>query len=177
MLLREVDSAGLTTAELAEIRTLMDVAFEGDFADEDMDHGLGGRHFLAVVDGRVASHASVVMRDLEVDGRPFRAGYVEAVATAPDLQGRGLGTAVMRAATDHVVAAYELGTLGTGAFGFYERLGWERWRGPSAVRLSDGTLRRTPDEDGFLMVLRTGPSANIDLGASLTCEWRAGDVW
>ena len=122
------------------------------------------------------AHASVVPRVLEVAGRPLRTGYVEAVATAPGRQGEGLGSAVMAAATDEIRAHYELGALGTGRHSFYERLGWERWRGPTFVRTSRGLLRTAEDDDG-VMVLRHGASAEVDLAAPISCEERAGDDW
>ena len=115
-------------------------------------------------------------RTLEAAGRSLRTGYVEAVATAPSHQGAGHGTAVMRRIGDEVEAVYELGALGTGAFHFYERLGWERWLGPTAVRTPRG-LERTPDDDGAMLVLRTSRTPPIDLAGPLTCEWRTGDVW
>jgi aminoglycoside 2'-N-acetyltransferase I len=128
------------------------------------------------VDGRIVAHASVVERPLEVDGRPFRTGYVEAVATDPRVQGAGHGSAVMRAIDEVIRRDYELGALGTGAQGFYERLGWERWQGPSGVRTAGGMVR-TPDDDAWLMILRTPTTPDIDLRALLTCDWREGDVW
>ncbi|HEY3334937.1 MAG TPA: GNAT family N-acetyltransferase [Candidatus Limnocylindrales bacterium] len=176
MPVRSLPSAALTDAQLRAIRALMDAAFE-DFTDDDMDHGLGGRHFLLQADGELVAHASVVERALELDGRRLRAGYVEAVAVAPARQRQGLGTEVMVAATGHIRETYELGALGTGEQPFYEPLGWERWAGRSFVRERDGTLRRTADEEPWLMVLRTGPSAALPLTGSLTCEWREGDVW
>lgn len=132
---------------------------------------------LAELSGRVVSHASLVPRTLEVDGTPLRTGYVEAVATWPELQRRGHGSAVMRAIGALIAADYELGGLGTDAFGFYGRLGWERWRGPTAVRTPSGTIR-TPEEDGYVMVLRTPRTPpDLDLAATIMCGWRAGDVW
>jgi aminoglycoside 2'-N-acetyltransferase I len=106
----------------------------------------------------------------------LRAGYVEAVATAPDRQREGLGTLAMRAAGDHVREAFEIGVLGTGSHGFYERLGWTTWRGTSFVRTVDG-LVATPDDDGYLMVLRTPSTPPLDPLAPIVCEWRPGDVW
>jgi len=155
----------------------MDAAFDDDFSDDDMDHGLGGTHWLIEDDGRVVAHASVVERRIELDGRPMRTGYVEAVAVEPARQATGLGTLVMRRATDHIRERYELGVLGTGEQHFYERLGWERWAGHSFVRGIDGAITPTADEDPWLMVLRTGPSAALALTGTLTCEWRPGDVW
>ena len=176
MPVRSVATADLTADELLAIRALMDAAFD-DFSDDDMTHGLGGAHFILEVDGVLAAHASVVERALELDGTRLRAGYVESVAVAPALQRQGLGTQVMAVATAHIRDAYELGALGTGEQPFYEPLGWERWAGRSFVRERDGTLRHTADEDPWLMVLRTGPSADASLMGTLTCEWREGDVW
>jgi aminoglycoside 2'-N-acetyltransferase I len=78
-----------------------------------------------------------------------------------------------------VRAGFELGALGTGRFSFYERLGWERWRGPSYVRTPEGE-RATPDDDGALMVFRTPATPTdplLDLDARISCDWRSGDVW
>ena len=177
MRLREVGTAALTGEELTAIRALMDLAFEGDFADEDLAHALGGRHWLLEDEGRLVAHASVVERVIAVDGVPLRTGYVEAVGTAPDRQRRGLGTRVMEAATAHIHERFELGCLGTGEWAFYERLGWERWRGPSFVRLEDGTVERSPDDDDGIMVLRTPATPPIDLRAPISCAWRPGDAW
>jgi aminoglycoside 2'-N-acetyltransferase I len=60
--------------------------------------------------------------------------------------------------------------------GFYERLGWERWLGPTSVRTATGT-ERTPDDDGGIMILRTPASPGLDLTANIACDWRDGDVW
>lgn len=162
--------------ELSAIRALMDRAFGGDFTDYDWEHSVGGLHVVAVDGNAVVAHASVVRRRLDVGGRSFDTGYVEAVATAPDQQGLGFGTAVMRRAADLIPAHHELGALSTGEHHFYQRLGWERWMGPTFVR--DGNeLIRTPDEDDGIMVLRFGSSAGLDLGDPIVCEARSGDDW
>ena len=176
---RRVRTDGLSPQELDALRALMDAAFppgnEG-FGDHDWEHAVGGTHFLVEVDGEIVSHASVVERTLEIGGRPVRAAYVEAVATAPDRQGRGHGTAVMRAVGDHIRDHFELGALGTGAHHFYERLGWETWQGQAFVRAAEG-LTRTPDEEGYILVLRTPTSPAFGLTEPITCDWRPGDVW
>ncbi len=124
----------------------------------------------------MAAHASVVERTIHVGDRPLRTGYVEAVATAPEQQRRGLGTLVMAEVGAIIRDGYELGALGTGVHPFYERLGWITWRGPTAVRTTDGLLR-TPDEDGFIMVLPTPMSPALDLEATISCDSRPGDAW
>jgi len=177
--LRRVPTAALTPRELRAIRGLMDVAFgTGDeaFADEDWVHALGGEHFVQDLVGEIVSHAAVVQRSLEIGGRLLRTGYVEAVATAPDEQGKGHGSLVMEAATEHIRSTFELGALGTGRHSFYERLGWETWRGPAFVRSPEGE-RRTPDDEGYILVLRTTTSTSFHLDEPISCDWRPGDVW
>jgi aminoglycoside 2'-N-acetyltransferase I len=162
------------------VRAVVDAAFEeygrGDFTEDDWEHALGGRHFLLELGDAIVGHAAVVERWLEIGGHRLRTGYVEAVAIEPGRQRRGLGTILMRDVNDVVRADFELGALGTGRHAFYERLGWQTWRGPSAVRTPAG-LEPTPDEDGYILVLRTPSSPPFDLTEPISCEWRPGDVW
>jgi aminoglycoside 2'-N-acetyltransferase I len=177
---RRRPSADLTDAEVAALGALLRAAFEGHahggFTDDDWHHALGGLHFLVREQGTLIAHASVVERSLHVGGVPLRTGYVEAVATLPARQRQGFGSAVMRAAGEHIAANFELGALGTGSHGFYERLGWRTWRGPTYVRTEHG-LERSADEDGYIMVLATPSSPTLDLDAPISCEWRPGDAW
>lgn len=171
-----VRTAEVPAATLAEIRALMDDAFDGDFDDDDWAHTLGGWHAIVREDGGVVAHAAVVARVLHAGERSFRTGYVEGVATAPDRQHRGLGTQAMTEIGALIRRDFELGALGTGEWAFYEQLGWERWQGPTSVRTATGFVRTEEDDDG-VMVLRFGPSASLDLAGPLACEERPGDVW
>ena len=178
--LRRLATDQLTSLEVAAIRILMTVAFGDEederFSEEDWAHSIGGTHFVLDVDGVLVTHAAVVEREIRVDGRPLRTGYVEAVATAPDRQGAGFGSIVMGEVNTFIREGFELGMLGTGRHHFYERLGWSTWAGPSFVRTPTG-LRRTPDEDGYLLVLKTPTSPDLDVNAPINCDWRPGDVW
>ena len=167
----------LDPGERTAIRALLDAAYAGDFSDDDWAHALGGTHALVETDGAVVAHAAVVPRVLDAGTQRVRAGYVEAVAVLPARQGTGLGTAVMRALGEILARQFELGALSTGEWRFYERLGWERWRGPTWVRHPHGRLERSPDDDDSLMILRTPRTPAIDLFAPLTCDARPGDVW
>jgi aminoglycoside 2'-N-acetyltransferase I len=176
---RRLATPELTGHEIDAIRRLLWAAFpagEEGFTESDWDHALGGLHFVLEQEGRVVSHASVVERRLWIDDRPLRTGYVEAVATEPGRQGGGLGTVVMAEVTAYIRGSFELGALGTGRHAFYERLGWETWRGPTFVRAPDG-LRPTSQEDGFVLVLRTPTTPALDPKAAIACDWRDGDVW
>ena len=166
----------ISSALLAQIRGFVDEAFDGDFSADDWQHTLGGWRVIAFEGADPVAHAAVVPRLLRVATRLFQAGYVEAVATRPGRQRTGLGSLVMASATRLIPTHFELGALSTPSPSFYQRFGWESWRGPSFVE--DGAqLIRTADEDDGLMVLRCGPSADIDLTASIACQPRAGDDW
>lgn len=168
---------------LAQVRALLDAAFEDPaepdeaFTDDDWQHALGGTHVVQLdAAGRVVAHAAVVDRILDVGGRPLRTGYVEGVATRADLRHRGHGSRCLARIGDVLRERHQLGALATGAFTFYEHLGWERWRGPSFVRIGDG-LQRTAEDDDAIMVLRVDPTLVPDLAAPISCDHRPGDVW
>jgi aminoglycoside 2'-N-acetyltransferase I len=165
----------LTPAFLASLKRMLEECY-GEPLAEDWEHALGGVHFYIEEDGEPVAHASVVERRLETGDQQFRTGYIEAVATRPDRQRRGLGSRVVQAATAHVLEEYELGGLSTGQNDLFARFGWETWRGPTFVRTDSG-LERTAAEDGGVMILRAGPSAGVDLDGAVSCEWRSGDVW
>lgn len=171
-----VTSEMLTANVRGSLRTMLDEAFDDDFSDHDWAHALGGWHAVVLDELQPVAHASVVERRLDVAGTPFRAGYVEAVATSADWRQRGLGSVVMGELGSVIEANFELGALSTGVHDFYARFGWERWLGPTAVRHGTG-IDPTPDDDGALMVLRFGPSAVIDLCAPISCDARPGADW
>ena len=173
---RLLTAADATDDLLAEVRRLLVKAFAGDFSDEDWGHTVGGWHVVVSDGGVVVAHAAVVPRVLHVDGAPVRAGYVEGVATAAGRRREGLGSRAMVAAGAVVRRSFELGALSTACHAFYQRLGWERWEGPTFVRRGDEEIR-TEDEDDGIMVLRFGPSAGLDLRSAMACEGRAGDDW
>ncbi len=104
-------------------------------------------------------------------------GYVEAVATRTERQGAGIGLAVMEALHNEMQHRWSVGVLSTGrARGFYERLGWMSWEGPSYVRTEQGEVR-TKEEDAGLMVRTIDGTPSIERTVSMTCENRSGDAW
>ena len=176
---RQLATEELSEAEVALVRAILRDAFAGDgegFTNEDWVHALGGSHFVLERDGTILAHAAVVERELHAGGLPVRSGYVEAVATRPDAQGRGYGARVIEAVNEHIRDTYALGALSAAAPEFYIRLGWKPWLGPTAVRTAAGEAR-TPEDDGDIMVLATPSSPALDRHAVLSCPWRPGDVW
>jgi aminoglycoside 2'-N-acetyltransferase I len=83
---------------------------------------------------------------------------------------------VLRDLTTVLRREFEMGALSTSRHAFYERLGWERWQGPTFVRDGAETIRTEAEDDG-VMVLRFGPSARVDVTAPIACERRCGDDW
>jgi aminoglycoside 2'-N-acetyltransferase I len=161
---------------LEAVRLFVVEAFDGRFSAEDWEHTAGGWRVIAFDGDDPVAHGAVVPRTLRVGLRAFEAGYVEGVATRAGRHGQGLGTAVMTEISDLVRMNFELGGLSTGRRSFYQSLGWEPWRGPSYVE-HEGDLIRTPYEDDGLMVLRFGPSADVELDAPIVCRRRPGDDW
>ena len=136
----------------------------------------GGLHFLGYAADRLVGHAVVTTRWLQPEGLPLlKTGYVDAVSTDPAHQGRGVGSAVMRALAETIAADYEIACLETEREGFYARLGWQAWRGPLAGRSADG-LVPTPDQRG-VMILRLPRTPDLDLDGPLTIECQTGRIW
>ncbi|MFE0423811.1 GNAT family N-acetyltransferase [Streptomyces sp. NPDC058953] len=164
----------LTPAELAAVRALLDEAFEGDFSDEDFEHGLGGMHAL-IHDpaGRLIAHGSVIMRRVLHGGRWFRVGYVEALGVRADRQRQGLGGRLMAALEPIVARAYDFGALSASAGGpvHYRSRGWRPWEGRIEGVGPEGIVRLA-DEEGSTFVWGGIPAPED----ALAFDWRDGDV-
>ena len=183
--LRVLHTADLDAAAAARVRALLDTAYAGDFSDDDWEHCLGGLHALAwrpdeTAGDELVGHAALVQRRLLLQGRVLRAGYVEGVAVRPDLQRRGIGSALMEPLEQVARRAYDVGALAASDAGaaLYDARGWLRWQGPTSV-LSPCGVQRTPDDDDCVFVL-PGPALEgtaLDRTAALTCDWREGDPW
>ena len=169
-------TADVDPATLRAARALLERVFDGDFADSDWEHSLGGMHALAWEGDELVGHASLIQRRLLHRGRALRAGYVEGVGVRADRQRRGHGAALMDALERIIRAAYDLGALGASDDGarLYQARGWTRWPGPTSAITPEGVIR-TAEEDGCIYVL---PGvAEFELAGELTCDWRDGDVW
>jgi GNAT superfamily N-acetyltransferase len=136
----------------------------------------GGWHFLAHQGSELVSHALVTTRWLQPAGHGvLKTAWVDAVCTAPALQGRGYGSAVMRCLARSVAGGYAIAGLQTDVPGFYTRLGWEEWRGPLAGRGEDG-LVPTPTQTG-VMILRHPRTPVVYLQTLLTIECTSERIW
>ena len=101
--------------------------------------------------------------------------FVDAVSTLPAHEGLGYGSAVMRRVASDIDGNFAIGCLQTDRESFYQRLGWETWRGPLSGRDGDH-LVPTPDQAG-VMVLRVAATPPLDLDAMLTIERQPHRIW
>jgi GNAT superfamily N-acetyltransferase len=169
--IRAVPSAALSTCDWSALTDLCEAAFNRPWGDFWKSIG-PTVHVLAEDPARgILAHAAVLDRLVYPGDAVMRAGYVAAVAVAPDLQRRGLGTKVMEVIDRMIDAQYELGSLGTGSHDFYRRLGWLIWQGPTWIRERDGHLQRSPHNDGGIMVRITPTTpAGLDLTGPIATE-------
>lgn len=174
---RLAHTSQLGPGTLEEIRALLVPAFEGDFSDEDFEHGLGGMHALVHESGELVAHGSVVQRRVLHRGRALRVGYVEAVAVRTDRRGRGIGSAVMAGLEAVIEGAYALGALSASEEGaaLYERRGWTVWQGAVGV-LGPRGPERLPEEEGSTYLWAPPGGALPDPAGRLDFDWRDGDV-
>ncbi|PQP44840.1 aminoglycoside 2'-N-acetyltransferase [Mycolicibacterium austroafricanum] len=177
---RLIHTSDLDDETREDARRMVIDAFDGDFADEDWEHALGGMHAVISLRGDVIGHAAVVQRRLYVGDRALRCGYVEGLAVREDHRGKRLGHALMDGVEQVVRGAYHLGGLSTTDLGkpLYSVRGWVPWTGPTSVLALDGPTR-TPEDDGSLYVLpgELPASVTLDPTAPIACDWRNGDVW
>ena len=174
LLIQRLSSAALSPSATAAVRSLCHSAYGEDLSDY-FDNIGSGEHLLGWRDGVLASHLMWVTRWLQPgDGPLLRTAYVELVATAPALQGRGYATALLEYFPSQV-SDFDIAALGPATENLYSRLGWRFWRGPLAVRTSGG-LVPTPDER--IMVLQLPRTPVLDPELPLSIEWRPGEeVW
>ena len=123
----------------------------------------------------LVSHALWLTRWLQADEGPLlRTAYVEAVATEKAFRGLGYASAIMKRVEEEI-QGYDLGALSPFSVAYYERLGWELWRGPLYIRTEKGLVPTPSDE--HVMILRLPKTPALDVNVSLSAEWREGELW
>ena len=81
----------------------------------------------------------------------------------------------MRKLAAEIDREYVIACLETDREPFYERLGWQIWRGPLAGR-NGNELIPTPEQHG-IMVLRLSNTPQLDIDSMLTIECQPGRIW
>jgi aminoglycoside 2'-N-acetyltransferase I len=177
---RVAQTEDLEPDAMTELTDLCEAAFGEPFAPVWNRVG-PGIHVIVDADGRPAAHAMIVDRRLYIGHEADVAidvGYVENVATLPQLQGRGYAAQAMGEIGRIIGEEYALGALATAVHPFYARLGWETWIGPTSVRTQDGAWARTPERDGKVMILRTPRTPpELDVHGPVAIDWRPEEPW
>ncbi len=165
----------LSKRERSEILTLCTGAYRIDYRPF-MATFPDPTHVLGRAGGKLVSYALWITRWLQNgDAKPWRAAYVEGVATDERYRRRGYASAVMRRLAEEI-KDFDIGGLSTGrSINLYASLGWQLWRGPLFIR-TDGGLIPTPEEKG-VMVLALPKTPPLNLDTPLSAEWREGELW
>jgi len=162
-----------------DVIELCELAYQEDFSNL-FTLLPGSMHVLARDErGELVSHAAWVTRWLQPADHPLlRTAYIEAVATNPNHQRRGLATAVLRCAGNAIAAdpTWQLAGLSPSDPAFYARLGWELWSGPLAIRRGE-SLDPTPVEEQVMILRLPRTPATLVTTGLLTAEWRDGELW
>jgi aminoglycoside 2'-N-acetyltransferase I len=180
-----MESIVITSAQTGELNeplrnTIIELCVEAhqeqDFRNLFTYVSSGGWHFLAYQDELLVSHALVTTRWLQTENQQLlKTAYIDAVATLPAYQGQGHGSALMRRLASDIDREYLIACLETDHETFYERLGWQIWRGPLAGRGEHGLIP-TPEQRG-IMILRLSQTPALDLDSMLTIECQTGRIW
>lgn len=158
------------------IQVCIEAHLEPDFKNLFTYVPLGGLHFMAYCDDQLVSHAMVTTRWLQPEGLPeLKTAYIDAVATLPAFQRQGYASVLLQQIAKDIDDEYVIACLETDRRTFYERLGWEVWRGPLAGRSKDGLIP-TPNRMG-IMILRLSRTPPLDLDRGLTIEDQGGRIW
>jgi aminoglycoside 2'-N-acetyltransferase I len=167
----------LSDAERANVIEVCVAAHESEEFRKLFTYFSGGdRHFLGYRGADLASHAVVSTRWLQPGGSDVVCtAYVDAVSTRPDMQRLGCSSAVMRRLAASI-DDYDIACLQTDIPGFYERLGWELWRGPLAGRDGD-RLIPTPEQRGVMVLRLARTSPTLDLDRPLSIEVQPDRIW
>jgi aminoglycoside 2'-N-acetyltransferase I len=164
----------LSERERSIIVSLCTEAHQVDFSPLFSFLPSDGLHVLAYHEEQLVSHAVVTTRWLQPDNLPLlKTAYVDAVATHPNYQRQGIGSAVMNYLAS-VISDYEIACLETERVSFYSQSGWQEWRGPLAGR-KEMELMPTPDQKG-IMILCLARTPPLDLDSFLTIEYD-GRIW
>ena len=157
-----------------DIVSLCDRAYEKDM-QPILETFVDATHVLGYYNDLLVCHALWVTRYLQAGTNPMmRTAYVEAVATEAKYRSRGFASAVMKHLVGEV-QEYDLAALSPFSVEYYQRLGWELWHGPLFIRTKHNLVPSLDEEE--VMIFRLPKTPLLDLTASLSAEWRKGELW
>ncbi|MEW2115280.1 GNAT family N-acetyltransferase [Streptomyces sp. NPDC005474] len=166
----------LSKQERHDLRTMLEKVFgRSRYTDESWEHCLGGVHYLLRYGDTLVAHGALVPRYLRQGDRVLRGVYGESMATLYDWRELGFGSIIVAMATANVRNNYDIGVFAASKYAFYERLGWEKWRGPTFIETEHGIEPRGPARGAVMF--RLPKHSTIDPDAELVTDMRKGDPW
>ncbi|ELX8379005.1 aminoglycoside N-acetyltransferase AAC(2')-Ia [Providencia vermicola] len=173
---RNLHTSQLSQDEKERLYHLLVEGFEGDFTHDDFAHTLGGMHVVAFDQQKMVGHVAIIQRHMAINEAPISVGYVEAMVVLHDYRRQGIGRQLMLQTNKIIGSCYPLGLLSASEEGekLYHSVGWRVWKG-KLFELKQGHYIRSIEEEGGLMGWKA--DGEIDLSASLYCDFRGGDQW
>jgi aminoglycoside 2'-N-acetyltransferase I len=162
--------------ELGELKAMLTSVFgEERYTEEAWEHCLGGVHYLLRYGDQLVAHGALVPRDLRQGGKVLHGVYGESMATLKDWRRRGFGSVIVAMATAEIRRNYDIGVFAASKYEFYQRLGWQKWRGPTFVETEHGIEAKGPERGAVMF--RLPDNSDVDPDADLTTLSRSGDDW
>ena len=157
-----------------DIVLLCDRAYEQDM-QPILETFFDATHVLGYYNELLVCHALWITRYLQAGTNPMMlTAYVEAVATEAKYRSRGFASAVMKHLVGEV-QEYDLAALSPFSVEYYQRLGWELWKGPLFIRTKDNLVPSLDQEE--VMIFRLPKTPLLDLTTPHSAEWRNGELW
>lgn len=119
--------------DISDVRRIHDAAFagrtaEGRLVDRLRSAGKAAVSLVAEIDGRVVGHIAFSPVEIEAGSGPVAGLGLAPVSVVPDLQGRGIGSALITAGLEECRQRGCSFVVVLGEPGFYSRFGFERAR-------------------------------------------------
>jgi aminoglycoside 2'-N-acetyltransferase I len=134
----------LTPAEQQDVETVARLAFAGDSGGQDYTFTGGDWQVMGSLEGKIVTRLAIVERDATAGGLSVRLGGIGGVATHPDWQRHGLGTALMKSASafmlDELKVDFGLLVCSEKRSHYYAGLGWRVIKGPLLVDQPSGKV-------------------------------------
>jgi GNAT superfamily N-acetyltransferase len=116
-------------------------------------------HFIGYEDGKAVAHAGTLRHVVHHNGSDLCLGGLKSVLTSPDARGKGYGSKVIQAATDHMAQelSVNFGLLfcKESLLEFYTDLGWEHVTNDVIIIHPEDGKKPWPRE---VMIHKVGPA-------------------
>lgn len=172
----EIQIKHTTELGLEEKRVIYEFLKEiyGEYSEGDFSTCLGGLHIIAYENNEIVGHGALIQRQLVVNGKPLKAGYVESMAVRSDKQRQGIGKLLMLEINQLIKMTYQIGALSQSeeGEGLYLNSGWIKMKPPFYEFTINGIEKS--DEISVMIYDLTNM---LNVVSKLIIDCRIGDSW